>query len=600
MSQSGINYFLENYASFSYRDYWKLWLNFKGPTGARINNNSGANLLYSGQLTTSSSYTGIFTPNDFIRISAQNKTRVAISPSTGLWGDQFSLMFLVDKTNSGSSILFNCLETGLQNNQNIYKGYTLGYTDGSKLFFQYYNQDGLTTFNTEFSVNKNHSAFMVKNGDSISLGYYDFYKQQSFSNSFAINSEYLFEPSNYYLGFHTGNSRLDKLNNTGNSEYYLDEFLYFNYPLYDYDIQIINSGFIADFVPAYTGSGIIQTTGITGYTTGTFIISGGITGYGITGTGLFTNEYGVSYTGYASGYLSGNISGSGVINLTGLVNTPNYFLIDESVVINTGYAKTFYPNKISMLRESNSGDYLSLIYETGYIDWLGYNDLGSFDKIENKFKVFQTGNLIVWLNGVAQLSGDRYNAGTIYTPNWIISGDYERTGDYLNSNNFYSPSDILDYRSIIPTYFLGFPLPETSVFDYTGGAFSANFIYRGANTLVFLNGHKIIDGIDYSGVGSNISFRSSPPLYNGATGKISIVNITGKYLSYNNSGQILTSPTGFNENYTMLFMNGIKQRENSDFLFTTNSSLIYGSGNFKKKENILLDNYDNIDPFFEN
>ena len=119
MSSSGLNYYLSKYSSFNYLSYWNVWLDFKN-TGTISNSKSGANALYSGV------YNSAFpTQYDYRNISrsGSNLSYVEISPSTGLWSNEFTLAFLNNKNDSNRGVLFNCLETGQLNSENVYKGF---------------------------------------------------------------------------------------------------------------------------------------------------------------------------------------------------------------------------------------------------------------------------------------------------------------------------------------------------------------------------------------------------------------------------------------------------------------------------------------------
>lgn len=203
-AQSGVNYFLDKFASFDYQSHWKFWLDFKSThvNLPQITNASGANGLYSGQHLTSPSG---FSADDYFSVLSGESSGCQLLPSTGLWADDFSLIFLNKKPSIGKSIVFNCLETGLLNSQNVYKGYRLGYTDSNKPFFEYYTNEGLQSFVGDFNLNTYHSLNFVKTSSSISIGTYDFLSQKNVSQSFPIDSQYMMEPSNYYLGYKSSN-----------------------------------------------------------------------------------------------------------------------------------------------------------------------------------------------------------------------------------------------------------------------------------------------------------------------------------------------------------------------------------------------------------
>ena len=198
MAQLGIKYYLDNFASFDVESNWKIWYNFKdvNTTSGVFNNiDSG---IYSGivQMTPSTPSLDImFTRNDYMAIPSGRYGGVNISPATGLWSDDFSLIFLNEKSTFGKTLIFSCMETGLLGNENVYKGYRIGYTDNNKPFFEYYTNNGMECLVGDFNLPTNHSLNFIKNNNSLTIGYYDILKQQNNTQSYAINSDFLFEPS---------------------------------------------------------------------------------------------------------------------------------------------------------------------------------------------------------------------------------------------------------------------------------------------------------------------------------------------------------------------------------------------------------------------
>lgn len=594
MAQSGVTYFIENYASFDYKNYWKCYYSFKERSGNIITNGSGADSLYTGiDYTQNNIY-------DFINISGTG-SRVNISPSTGLWSNNFTSMFLAEKLSDKTCSLFSCLETGQINNEIIYKGYEFGYTDGNKLYFSYYDNNGLNTLTTDFVVANKHSVYLNRTDNSITIGYYDFFLQRSLNNSFFINGSYLFEPDFYNIGINKS-SNFSFNPSTGINYYTLDEFLYFNTSIYDYDIQIINSGWIADYIPPYTGSGIISYTGVTGYETGFFGTVSGASGINVSGTGLLTNEYGVQYTGYVSSNPIYNITGSGIIPLTGVVNIPNYFLIDETISINTGFLFSFRPNEIVMLRQIDSNDTLSLMGETGNTTWKGYNDVASYDSVRGQFKVFISEPLLLWDNGIAYFSGQAVNTGTIYNPKWASINDYYISGDYINSTGFFDGNDYVNYTQIdrVAYYIPNFSHNSGSVDIFPNS-------YSGDNTWVFFNGQKLDFGTkdnQYDYYAANpalraIGFSMNQSLYQGATGTLSIVIMKDKYTQQTGSLHYLNTSFSFNPNFSYVFLNGQEQIPNIDYLVVSSGSLYnQNAGIFVNINTGVADTFNFNDQFF--
>ncbi len=586
MAQSGTNYFLNNFASFNYEEYWKIWFDFKSTNPTTVSR-SGASTLYTG------SYGGVLPLlYDYRQISKIGgaATFVEITPRTGLWDDQMSLVFLNQKLDSRSSILFNCLETGLMNGENVYKGFLLGYTDASKPYFYFYGQNGPETYVADFSVGKNHALYFSRDNDNVKLGYYDYLKQENVNNSFTIDSDFLFEPqSGYFLGWRTGNYFPKHLWTSNGAVNLIDEFMWFNYPLYDYDIQMIASGWAANFTPQTTGVNYITTTGITGFSTGVTYATG-YTGWGITGTGFLTNQYGISYTGYLSGLLTGTYAISGVVPLTGLIQTPSYFTIPASINVNTGFLRSFYKDYVTFLRATDPLDINEIFLETGNVGWLGYKENGVYDNIQEKFKVFRQEPLVTWLNGVANFSGNRTNSGSIYNPIYVLDRDYFRTGAYLESNKFYETTDSLYYRDIS-----GIVYYQKNIVAQDGIAYTLPTAPNyPPNMMVFLNGQKMISGIDFGATNGDIEFGYTY----GVTGDLCVISLYGNYTSQTGNFAWTGTRTGFNPNYTMLFMNGQRMIQNDDYIASESTQMLSGSGIFSVNDNIIFDTFNYNDPFF--
>ena len=578
MSSSGVNYFLNNYADFNYTGYWSLYFDFKS-TGLVSASKSGASTGYSGVYSASESPV-----YDYRYLSNTGASYINILPSSGLWSDTFTLIALNQKTDSNRAILFNCFSSGLINTDNVYKGFIWSYSDGSKPTFYYYGLNGPETFVADFSVDSNHSAYLIKDGNDITLGKYDFLTQTTTNNSFSINSDYLFEPTGYSIGNNKYNTFPSQL--SGNGKQKIDEFIWFRWPLSPYDIRLINSGWAADYVASYTGSGNILTTGITGYVSGTTGITG-ITGWGVTGTGFLTDPYGINYTGYLTGHLTGTIFESGITGLTGLVNTPVYSIVPEGVQINSGFLRQFYKNYVTFLRDTDTLDFDSIYYETGYLDSPNYLQSAAYDDIQEKFKVFQAEQIISWANGVAQFSGTRTNSGTIYNPNWVLDRDYFRTGSYLDSNGFYDDEDNFWYNDMSGVVYY-----HKDFVAFTGNNITLS-TPTSNNTLLFLNGQRIYSGINWSG--SNIiSFAYTTKI----TGDLSVIQLYGQRKDETGNFAWRSGENYFNPNYTMLFMNGQQQIINQDFLVSDLASMLSGSGIFDINSSLLLNNTNVNDPFF--
>jgi hypothetical protein len=595
MAQSGVNYFVKSYASFDYENDWKIWFDFKNVSTV-VNNRSGADPLYSGQIRmfpSTPSPTVMFSENDYLRVITSRNGGVLLSPTTGLWSNNFSLIFLNSKNSLGKNLIYNSLESGIYSGSFLYKGYRIGYTDSNKPFFEYCDNDGMKCMVADFNLPTYHSLSFIKNNNSLSIGYYDFLKQQNFNQTFQVDSDYFLEPSGQYVGYYTNGVTGDgfPLYQEASGVTSIDEFLYFNTALYDYDIQVINSGFAADYISPVTGSGILYSTGITGYSTGLVPIFTGITGYGITGTGLFTNEFGVEYTGYATGALYANISGTGVVALTGEIQTADYYLGDGSIVINSGFLRNFYNSGYAFLQSTNINDNLEIIGEYERVNYININQYGNYDIVEDKFKIFESNPSIVFLDGLIKVSGNLINTGTFYSPAYALSGDFYNTGYYLDSLFSFNESGRLFTLGINTTIKLNNP-----TFSYTGGSPYTGSGVMSSNSLVFFSGKKLNSG-QYQSSGGNLIIRES--LYTGSTGRLIVVDISGLYSS--TSGVYNRQYGGTNPYFSLVFNNGILLNKDKDYLSISPYSLLNHSGIFHKSNySDLYNDLNTTDLFWKN
>lgn len=589
MSQSGVNYFVQKYASFDYASDWKIWFDFKtirkhNITVPRpqialddyiVDNRSGADQLYHGVIKPSLYDYVPYVYDDYMFVkSLGNQASFYITPSTGIWSDDFSLIFLNKKTSLGEGLLFNCLETGLLNGENVYKGYRVGYTYSNKPFFEYYTDKGLECLVADFNLPDTHSLNFVKSHDSLSIGYYDILTHANNTQSFNINSNYLLEPTGRYNVGHQRSAIPKEYFYSTPSDlngYYIDEFLYFSRAIYSQDIEMINSGFVADYVAPVTGSGIIYSTGITGYSTGLVPIMTGITGYGIVGTGLVTNEFGVEYTGYISGPLYANLSGSGVVSLTGEIRTPDYFLGQGSIVVNSGYLREFYTSGVSYMRNVDKEDLLEYVLETGEVGNIAANHIAPYDITKNKHRFFDNNPVrFTSINGQLTYSGSLFNSGTIYAPINYLENDFQVTGNYINTLGHFDKSDtVYTFNCPSTVNYLNKYFSTTGYIEISG--------VLSSNSMIFFNGQKL-NSSQYISSGTSLIFDSG--LYDGTEGELSVIEVSGAKSFVSGSYQANCGRN--NPNYSLVFMNGQQLIDGIDYNMVSPKSLLSSTGVFKE------------------
>jgi len=254
---------------------------------------------------------------------------------------------------------------------------------------------------------------------------------------------------------------------------------------------------------------------------------------------------------------------------------------------------SFYQNYVTFLRKTDELDFDSVSYDSGRLDAPNYQQEGVFDEIQDKFKIFYTGEAASWVNGVAQFSGLLTNSGTIYNPIYVLDRDYYKTGSYINSTGFYEDDDFYWYNDISGILYYE---KDTIINAETPIPISGDY---NINTLVFLNGQRMYSGLDYSTNPSvsqfEIEFIAGFPLI---TGDLCVINTNGIRREETGNFAWKQTNTGFNPNYVTVYMNGQRQIKNEDYIVSDLAGMLSGSGVFDVASGSLFDNFNTTDLFF--
>lgn len=609
---TGISYFLNGFSSINQTGDWKVWYNFRSGNIDTANNLvfsvSGANPIFSGQAGNS---TILSNTRDVAEFRSQTGY-VKILNSTGLNSPNFTHVFLNDKSTNNRWILFDSLNTGLLGSQNVYKGYTMGYNDAGNPFFQYYGASGWEVLTADFVPWQYHSLYFRKQGSDITIGQYNFYNGEITNNNFAVDPSLFFDSSGWFLSKSTGNNFYSSFN-AADTGLRIDDYLYFSTAISEYDINLINSGFIA--YP--TGGGTV--TGVTSIPFQTGILTGVV----ITGSGQFNQSTGTYIdrfcnvvTGYISLISGVNTSGSGIVYISGNMLVTGVTGVPRSIVVDTGLLRSWYPTEISYLRSVDNLDVMSLDFETGRIDGYDYPIKAVFDIVEGEFVVQSpTGQEInAWANGISIVSGNQLNSGTVYIPIYYLDRDYHRTGQLLDAMDFYSGRDNVTYRPTAPFFF-----HYQTGFSHSGGSnqtISWPAAYYNYYPIVTFNGQKLIGSSGNEAQqgtanvrlnsGSGFLFFSTNPLFSGITGNLYIYFLTGTFAgvtgSYAATGAVSSGATGlrgFNPYHSLVFMNGQLQELDEDYVVTSKTSRLNNSGIFTFSNNIIYNNNFSDELFFD-
>ncbi len=492
--------------------------------------------------------TGIFNGSLTMSLSGQN---FALTEDS-------TLMLSFQKLRTGNEIL---LSSTTGNSFNSYQGYCLGVNDANKLYFKYWNPvEGPFTFTYSKILSDKNLIILDRTNSVITIGKYDNNNFQYDVESFTIyenafkNNEY----GNLFLGGSRNNIGWAN-NGARNFSGYIDKFYFFNNTPFIYKDLLTSGlysvatgyeGFSETFcfdTGFYTYSGFSYTgqtgvfvsgfssgiTGVTGYATG---ISGysysGITGYSGKYLGTYYDNCGnpkdiyeqVSVSGLISGNystiraltgtlfitgaidisLTGFISGSGLIEVTGQVCDTIFTLTGNALYdVDIDYLSSLSYSEISLLSNIDKNNMVEYYYSPYEYNTKNFNIDLNYDNVDNNFYSpnfdIRDKNILLFAQGEALASSGGELVQSGYETIKRAYLDYFTTGNSVEVNSNFNDTNQLfyDYYKDRPNYYV---LPFSS--GYKSGD-RVLFGYNAPNTgledaFVFLNGQKLINGIDYT------------------------------------------------------------------------------------------------------
>jgi hypothetical protein len=474
------------------------------------------------------------------------------------------------------------------------------------------------------------------------MGKYNNNTLQFEAEQFNIFQNVFIESDNLYLGGSPSRTPLNKdsLNFSGFIDKFFfiksDDLLFYKEPLsvglYSNLTTTIIPGEQYCFETGYfSGSGFlysgqlntvlsgyqIVTTGITGYE----IINSGSSYFGLTGyenisIGFFTDNCGLAkelfnqvplsglittnvnfnkpLTGfiYSSGFTevvrSGLLSGESLIwiSSTYCTDAPVVLPVDANIV-DLNYLPSLSYKQVSLLKEFQSGGYIETFvepYRNSVLDYnknLIYDELNQNyfyfeDPILNKALLFANGQIL--LESGYELTPDGYNVEIFPKLDFLITGNRVETAKLYNNNDYLFYDDIR-----FNNYFL-----FTGI---TNSVISGNFT---GSLLVFKNGQKLIETVDYQKNNNQVIFNESVSptqdiflLIQYDSNKFTRMLKTGLDSTVNIN-------SNFNHGCSQVYLNGVRQKINNNYIENARFDLI--SGNFYETQSLDII-YNNTDDF---
>ena len=324
-------------------------------------------------------------------------------------------------------------------------------------------------------------------------------------------------------------------------------------------VNICGSGIPLTFISGLTGV-------LSGYAiTGVNYFTGLQTGIETTTNTNFTQLINFPFSGtVGANFTSSVVTGNYIYNFT-IQNNGSYLTKVENITFTNQYITGAFISKTSNLT-INRGT--SFIKNTGYLNSIGINQiiynriLDSKDIVEvyafefnptyspilNQPAEFNVGNRRFRILENQNISNVSNNG--VYN---IDYNDYANIFDYKIDNiaNVSGNYDSLD------TILLDFNKTGFLFYSYTGG----NIILTGKKDFLYLNGQKLISGINYTQSGSN-SYTNIGNTSVSTTGNITAYNSVLNYILLTGNVYSYTLPRLYPKNTSSVYLNGVKQDSN--------------------------------------
>ena len=478
----------------------------------------------------------------------------------------FSYLTSIEKLNYDGGVLLSSIQKSTKEfinsigetfEQDYYKGFEFGITANNYLYFEYFKDTGPEIFILDNKLSDKAVVYLSLNNNDLNYGFVDFSKNKTINKFTNISSNYLFDQNRLYIGYNPQASSL--YSNNKSFIGCIEDIILGSPGFFDYETISLSSGFVHDFTQStqYTFNTI--RTGITGSYQSITGYRTEITGYEKIATGIFTNPWGISIMGYTNQPLIRQVPLSGTFYLSGEITNQFTGISGISIKKNNNKLISYQKNVINIINKIDNQDFIEAKYLTGYENKF-FNKKNiplEYDRFSDSYKnIAKSGEFYnVFVNGQLQRFGNAFFSTLPYETNkLIIDNDYgldPRNSNRFIFNNFYGLAG------------------ESSVFidiSKSGHIFFENIENSGGYINLiegydfFINGQKLISGIDYNFNTNTIYFN------NGYSGILIAVPKNFEFNNITSGKAILSFDNNFYQDNSEIYVNGVRQTLNFDYL----------------------------------
>jgi len=447
----------------------------------------------------------------------------------------------------------------------------LGLNDAYKLTLEFSGVTGSIYENYKLTnlgeLGLQNAAGLRLNKSNIEFTYFDIIKNEIYNETINLSGYYFDQQKNIYIGnIPTGKYRTPYTGFIGN----VDDFLAFN----QYFDSSLSLGLSRMFIKTGEGQTVTNITGVkyniiqSGFLNPTGILGVGITGYQmVPSQEIIDSKCGDTCIVYVKSGITGFITGEKIeYSIVGQEQYITSQKITKYDLYDPLYTSKFVKNYIIFPKQIDNKDIAEIQLYRNIDNTLEFPSYSPLDKVYIADDVGTNKNLLIFFNGVNISSGN-------YT---IVGGNQGRFK--INLTGYYFDADTVSYT------LAQFTNTKSDLFNYTTGEDIAIANPNNINFDLFLNGQKLISGLDYT----SERFIDTV-IIKGVTG-INEDILTGTYTrtsgGYSQFHNISGSTIYYDQNVISWFMSGSGASERAYGSYEGYNPLVYW--NFDKNLNIII------------